>query len=265
MQYTPFLTVIVPTHKRPTLLRRTLLSIKEQAFQRVQVIVVSDARDLPTVEVCHELLGPQDIFVRRGGVPGPSQSRNLALDLAQGQYVMFIDDDDAYEGGAFEQIHRWLTSYRIDVAFFNCTVVHERREGGQPIFQSESALDLAGRYSEDIYVKNSIHMSTIAFPRHRLAGVRFDPHMRAYEDWDFMLAAMKQAQVAHVPLAATRVHEVHDETTDRRGASTAAKDYNAVIDYLYVYRRHPAPSPATQEKRRQLLLSCKLDVPTYCL
>ncbi len=260
-----FLSVIVPTHSRANLLRRTLKSIKDQSFKDVQVIVVSDVDDLPTIQVCHELLGPTDTFVKRSGERGPSESRNLGLQLAQGKYVMFIDDDDAYQPGALEKVHCRLTTGLAEIVFFNCTVVNERRVDGEAVTLGETELDLAHRFNDDLFVKNSIHMSCIAFPRHLLTGLAFDPYMRAYEDWDFMLSAMKSARVSHIPISVTRVHEVHDATTDRRGASTAANDFNAVIDYIYVYRRHPSPNPGVQEKRRQLLLTCKVDLPAYCL
>lgn len=260
-----FLSIIVPTHKRAYLLRRTLLSIKEQSFKNVQIIVISDVADLPTMQVCHELLGPTDTFIKRTGMRGPSASRNLGLELAVGKYVMFIDDDDAYQLEALAKIFHTLSTRSAEIVFFDCTVVNESRVDGQAVQLSEVELDLSRRYTDDILVKNCIHMSCIAFPRYLLQGLRFDPHMRAYEDWDFMLAAMKAAPVAHFPMSVTRVHEVHDATTDRRGASTAANDFNAVLDYIYVYRRHPGPSPAVREKRRQLLLTCKLDIPAYCL
>ena len=260
-----FLSIIVPTHLRAYLLRRTLKSIKEQAFKNVQVIVVSDVQDLPTMEVCHEFLGAADTFIKRSGAPGPSESRNLGLQFALGKYVMFIDDDDAYQPGALEQIHLRLTTGQAEIVFFNCTVVKERRANGEATYLGEVELDLSRQFTDDIFVKNCIHMSCIVFPRYLLSGIRFDPHMRAYEDWDFMLAAMKGAPVSHIPLSVTRVHEVHDETTDRRGASTEANDFNAVVDYIYVYRRHPAPNAAIQEKRRQLLLRGKFDIPAYCL
>ena len=44
----------------------------------------------------------------------------------------------------------------------------------------------------------------------------------------------------HLPVTGSQIHEVDDETTDRRGSSQAAKDFNAVLDYIYVYRRHAA-------------------------
>ena len=261
----PFFTVIVPTHRRAALLRRALASIKCQSLREVQLIVVSDVRDLATATTCHELLDEGDTFVVRSGEPGPSASRNLAPGLAEGRYVMFLDDDDAYRDGYLEQLHARLQGGALEVTFGNCMVVNERRTDAGPMFLGEAPLDLSGRYTPDIFVKNSIHMSTIAFPRQHIAAKRFDPYMRAYEDWEFMLAAMKTARVEHLDLCGVNVHEVHDETSDRRGGSAAARDFNAVVDYLYVYRRHPAPDDATREKRRQLLLSCGMNVPAYCL
>jgi len=48
--------------------------------------------------------------------------------------------------------------------------------------------------------------------------------------------------------------------TDRRGSSKAANDFNAVLDYLYVYRRHPAPTPELRRKRADLLARTGLPI-----
>lgn len=266
MNALPFFTVIVPTHLRAHLLRRTLESIRRQDFERLQVIVVSDVADAATATACQELLGPRDMFVQRSGPCGPSESRNIGLMHALGQYVLFIDDDDAYQDGFFAKLHAALSQQPREVVYVDCVVVNERRvTGDMPVRLSEARVDMSGRYNEQIFVKNNVHMSCIAFARLLLQGLRFDIHMRAYEDWDFMLAAMKNAQVEHLPIDGSYVYEVHDETTDRRGASSAAQNYNAVVDYLYVYRRHPAPSEALREARHRLLASCAMNVPSYCL
>ena len=64
----------------------------------------------------------------------------------------------------------------------------------------------------------------------------------------------------HVPFLGSRVFEVSDDTTDRRGSSKAANDFNAVLDYLYVYRRHPAPTPELRRKRADLLARTGLPI-----
>ncbi|MBS7349315.1 MAG: hypothetical protein KIG95_04010 [Comamonas sp.] len=104
-------------------------------------------------------------------------------------------------------------------------------------------------------------MSSLALPTKLINDIKFDTHMRAYEDWDFQLAVYSRNFPVHVPILRSRIFEVHDSTTDRRGQSKAAHDFNAVMDYLYVYRRHPAPVEGLKIKRANFLKNIGLDIP----
>lgn len=250
----PFFSVIVPTHKRAILLRRALASIKSQICPvGCEVIVISDAADSATDAVCAELLGKTDMYLRRNGEAGPSASRNLGLSLVKGRYVLFLDDDDAWHPGCLAQLHAQPHVQLSMPVYFNCTVATERRLAQGPELISELELTLQQGLTAEVYVKNQVHMSCFAFPRQLLQGLEFDPFMRAYEDWDYLLSVFDRAMPVHVPLLGSRVFEVADETTDRRGSSQQATDFNAVLDYLYVYRRHPAPTPELRQLRAALL------------
>jgi hypothetical protein len=85
--------------------------------------------------------------------------------------------------------------------------------------------------------------------------------MRAYEDWDFLLNFYKEKLPVHTPIVCSNIFEVDDETTDRRGSSADALNFNAVIDYLYVYRRHQSPNEEIRRKRKALLDSVGLVLP----
>lgn len=262
----PFFTVIIPTHRRARLLRRALGSLKEQELgEDLQIIVVSDLHDAATAQVASECLGAGDSFFVRSGEPGPSASRNLGMERARGRYVLFLDDDDAHALGALQSARKLLQEKPMDIALCNFTVVKERRPEGEAQWLGEDPVDSARRYHEGIFVKNQIHMSAVIFSATALQGREFDPYMRAYEDWEFMLGVIKDRTVFHVPLMLSRVHEVHDQTTDRRGDQVFANDFNAVLDYLYVYRRYPAPSEPIRQQRHQLLKQCGLTVPAACL
>lgn len=263
----PFFSVIVPTHRRARLLRRALDSLTSQGLdQALEIIVVADLHDPETAQVASAGLRPWDSFVVRSGEPGPSLSRNIALGMVRGQYVLFLDDDDAHAPGALRSARDLLAARPLDVALCNFTVVKERRPAGQDVeMLGEDAVDSSNRFHEGIFVKNRIHMSAVIFSRQVLEGRTFDPYMRAYEDWEFMLGVMKDLTVFHMPLSLSRVHEVHDQTTDRRGDQPFANDFNAVLDYLYVYRRHPAPTDAVRQQRQQLLKQCGMNVPSQCL
>ena len=257
----PFFSIIVPTHKRAGLLRRALHSIKsQQPPAPFEVIVVSDLIDPDTDTVCAELLSGSDTYVRRSGAPGPSASRNLGLSLAKGRYILFLDDDDAWHPGFLDQLHAHPLIREGHPVYFNCTVVIERRLPDGPEFLSEAETDFAGRLTDAVYVKNQLPNCCLALPRHLLQGIGFDPFMRAYEDWEFLLAVLNYAKPVHVPLTGVKIFQVQDETTDRRGSSQNATDFNAVLDYLYVYRRHPAPNPLVAQQRAELLASVGISV-----
>ncbi len=262
----PLITLIIPTHKRPVLLRRALASVNLQLHRDIlEVIVISDEMDQLTEDVCAGLLRQGDIFIRRNGLAGPSASRNLGLRLARGRFVMFLDDDDAWQTDFTEALLSQLTKFSGNVAYFNCTVVKESRSANGPVKTGEMSLDMSQMLNDAVFVKNQVHMSCYLFSRYLLAGLEFDSSMRAYEDWDFILAVLEREMAVHLPIACSYIYEVDDYTSDRRGASASAKDRNAVIDYLYVYRRHPAPSAEIQARRKALLDSVGMKLPQELL
>jgi len=253
--------VIIPTHKRSVLLSRALQSVKSQSQERdLEVIVVSDVIDSSTDAVCNVCLGVDDIYIRRNGVAGPSGSRNLGKSLASGHYILFLDDDDAWHPDFLKNLYEGIRSYPNHSMYFDCSVVKETRGSGEPQFISESVLNLQNTLTEDVYVKNQVHMSCFVFPMAIVRSLSFDSAMRAYEDWDFQLSAYDQEFPIHIPLLGSRVFEVDDLSSDRRGSSQAATDLNAVFDYLYVYRRHPARDDRIKERRQQLLASVGLTI-----
>jgi|GEM_PF-472251 len=271
MSTNPLFSIIVPTHKRPALLGRAIQSVKQQSLLQshpeasVEIFVIADVLDPATDAVCSQLLGRQDCYVRRNGVAGPSASRNLALEMARGSYVLFLDDDDALQPDWLAQLVATSAFERRVALYGDCTVIAERRPPTGPELLSASPLSCAGLLNERLHVKNQVHISCYALPRHLIGARRFDCFMRAYEDWEFLLGLYREQPAEHVAIQASFVFEVYDETSDRRGASVEASGTDAVLDYLYVYRRYPAPDERLQEQRSALLALHGMHVPSAFL
>jgi GalNAc5-diNAcBac-PP-undecaprenol beta-1,3-glucosyltransferase len=254
MSANPFISIIVPTHRRPPLLRRAIASITTQDLdQLTEIIVVSDEHHPETNTVANKALRPCDTFLRRSGQPGPSLSRNLGISMARGNYLAFLDDDDEWHPNYLETLKSAGVFRARRFTFSDCVIVTEQRGHGEPTILEERPFEMAARLNEYIFVQNQIHMSCLLFPKDLLADVRFDPYMLAYEDWDFILSVLKKEVPYYLPGIASRIHEVVDNTTDRRGDAAQAKGDQALVDYLYVYRRHPSPNAAVGQLRQKLL------------
>jgi glycosyltransferase involved in cell wall biosynthesis len=91
--------IVIPTHKRPALLQETIESSLAQDYKDLEIIVVDDAGEPPVASLALRAAQqrPGVRYVDRtahlpGG--GGQQARNLGRKLAQGQYILFLDDDD---------------------------------------------------------------------------------------------------------------------------------------------------------------------------
>jgi glycosyltransferase involved in cell wall biosynthesis len=99
---TPMLiSIIVPTRNRISLLTRTLQAIRLQTHERFEVLVIDDGSNADTRAHYPALFADlgQQFQLHHVGTDGqrgqgPSASRNLGIQLAQGDVLAFCDDDD---------------------------------------------------------------------------------------------------------------------------------------------------------------------------
>ena len=248
----PFFSVIVTTHNRPKLLRRALDSINLQNKELgVQIILVSDMNDPETNLVSTQKLSSNDIFIRRDPCT-PGESRNTGLLFATGKYVLFLDDDDAWHPNFLDSLFVQPEVQLGNLVFYDCSRVIERRLPTGPEFIQEDRQSMKERLNAAIYFKNRIHLSCIAFPRTALNDLKFDALLRTFEDWDFLLSIFdRKINLLFVPVLGSRIFEVHDDTSDR--LSDGSEDFSTLLDYLYIYRRHPAPNDIVKGYRAAIL------------
>ena len=108
--------VIIPAHNASNRIDMMLQSIKNQTFHDYEVIVICDACDDNTEEIARQYgARTARIYARSDGV-----ARNTGIEMAQGEWLLFSDDDDWwYEPRAFEMIDTKLKEKECDVLCFS--------------------------------------------------------------------------------------------------------------------------------------------------
>jgi glycosyltransferase involved in cell wall biosynthesis len=89
---------VIPTRGRPELLLRAVRSALAQTLREIEVVVVIDGEDSATQRVLEEL-AHQDKRVRvlaLAACVGGSDARNRGVDVALGEWIAFLDDDDEW-------------------------------------------------------------------------------------------------------------------------------------------------------------------------
>lgn len=88
MKKNPQVSVIVPTRNSAKFLDRCLLSIKEQTYENIEIIVVDNNSTDNTREIARKYT---DKVSNKG--PERSVQRNFGVEKSKGSYLLFIDSD----------------------------------------------------------------------------------------------------------------------------------------------------------------------------
>jgi glycosyltransferase involved in cell wall biosynthesis len=106
----PVFTVIVPTHHRPSYLRRCLELLAAQDYARgYEIIVVDDGGSTPTADVVdHFRAAGLAVRYLSQAQSGPAAARNRAARAARGRYLAFTDDDCAPRNDWLTHLERAL-------------------------------------------------------------------------------------------------------------------------------------------------------------
>ena len=108
--------IIVPTRNRRGLLRQALHSASGQTWSNTELLVVDEASNDGTVEMLRTEF-PGARIVHNNPPRGPGGARNVGIAAAEGDWILFLDDDDLLHPEHVES----LISASRDVAA-NCVV-----------------------------------------------------------------------------------------------------------------------------------------------
>lgn len=131
MQVAPKVSVVIPTHNRPELLRRALHSVLAQTYVDFEIIVIDDGdNEAGAEEVCHSFSDPRVRYIAQvkphGGAPA---ARNRGVREARSGYVAFLDDDDEWLPYKLERQISVLASAENDIGFCFSAVINIYDDG----------------------------------------------------------------------------------------------------------------------------------------
>ena len=186
----PKLSIVVTTHCRPTLLQRALNSLLARGEKDYEIILCSDDEDTRTFEVALGALRSCDSFLRIPKMRGPSESRNIGVSVARGEWVCFLDDDDSFGESHLDTVLGLISRKDQCVCFFNYMKITECRKLDNPVLLEQEFVDLSENKIDTLLVSNFIPINSMVIPRGIFSRHQFDPHLESLEDWDFLVSLL---------------------------------------------------------------------------
>lgn len=146
----PKVSVIVPVYNVEAYLEECLISIVNQTFNDIEIILIDDGSTDLSSDIMNDFAQKDNRIITYSQMnQGVSAARNTGVSLALGEYILFVDSDDSIVENTIEIIYKKATETNADIVIGN--VLYSYPDGKQiPIFQRPQELNNIHKISGDI-------------------------------------------------------------------------------------------------------------------
>lgn len=196
-----FFSIIVPVYQAEATLERCAQSALTQEYGDFELILVDDGARDRSGELCDSLAKTDGrIRVIHQENAGVSAARNAGIRLAQGEYLLFLDSDDALLPDALATYADATLNGMADVVIGGLSV----RETGKPI--RKIGFDTEIRAGREIWERICLEPAPFGYAggkavRRSLVSenaIAFNTNMRSQEDLDFFLSVYRFCDCFHM-------------------------------------------------------------------
>jgi glycosyltransferase involved in cell wall biosynthesis len=192
---TPLVSVIIPTYRRPDVIRDAVFSILEQTYPHIEVIVVSDGPD-PATAAAVQGIDERVVYHELEVNSGPAAARNAGVAISRGDWIGFCDDDDAWLPRKLEaQLAIADLADKKTLIACRCLYRHSDREDiwpARPIGDKEDIADYILRRDSLFGHPGIMPIHSLLVPREIMLQVPL-VSLADHEDWAWLLEAWHDA------------------------------------------------------------------------
>lgn len=186
----PKYSVLIPVYKAEKTLQKCVDSFLNQTYENFELILVDDCSPDCSLELCAQFQEKDSrvVVLHQEQNKGVSAARNLGIQYANGDYILFADSDDFVTENYFDVLNRYAGMYDL-VEFGHYDYITD--EDGRELRIEKSTLcckTKSGTESDwhDLFMNSFFASPWNKVYSNRLIGdLRFDESCVCYEDYLF--------------------------------------------------------------------------------
>jgi glycosyltransferase involved in cell wall biosynthesis len=189
-------------------------SVLAQTFSDWELVIIDDGSTDATPEAVRPFLADPRIHYTRADRLGQSRAKNLGIRLSRGEFIAFLDADDAWEPAKLErQLPLFENRPELGVVYCRRSLMNE---SGTRIKSGDPTHPPRGRILERMVVQNHVCFSSAVVRRIVLSHVgAFDPELELAVDFDLWLRVARHYEFDYVDEELVRYRTGHGNLSRR--------------------------------------------------
>lgn len=157
--------VIIPVYNRRHCCADALRILKSQTLSGIEFIIIDDGSSDDTYQYLAKNTKSDYRFKihRLDKNSGPSMARNIALDMAKGDYIGFFDIDDAIDSDYFRKLYQAATDNSTDIVFASYNNIKHKNTGVYTNLSDKISILRNGALWDKLFSRKMIEQNNIRF------------------------------------------------------------------------------------------------------
>jgi glycosyltransferase involved in cell wall biosynthesis len=182
--------VIIPVYNVASYLMRAVDSVLQQDFPGgIEIILVDDGSIDSSAKICDEYAALHlNVKVFHTNNRGVSSARNVGLEAAAGEYIVFLDGDDWLDKDVFQTFFDVLSKQKIDVLNFSLKRVDTQGEilEKQPIWGKTNRILAMSEFLKGDFLCQEVFLRVYRTEFLQKNHLRFNEELSFCEDGEFL-------------------------------------------------------------------------------
>lgn len=236
------ISVIVPVYNTSKFIGECIDAVLGQNYSNIELTLVDDGSTDGSGSICDRYaeLNSGRVKVVHTANRGPSAARNTGIEMASGEYILFVDGDDIISFDHVYRLYRLIEKYNADIAA--CGYAESTSRVFEPVYTDKTIVYNTEQALEDILYQRHIHSGPVCklYRRNVLKNVRF-PEGTLYEDTIAIPRAIANAQTIVWSGDITYGYYMRPGSTMRADYNERTFQYVKVADELLNWVREKYP------------------------
>ncbi|WP_368503238.1 glycosyltransferase family 2 protein [Alkalihalophilus sp. As8PL] len=189
----PLVSVITPLYNAESFINETIQSVLNQTYTNWEMLIVDDCSTDNGPDIVKEYQEKEDrvYYVRLKDNSGAAIARNVAIQLAKGKYIAFLDSDDLWLPAKLEKQVAFMEDGQKAFSFTGYGIMKENGEIKGKVVEAPEVVNY------EYLLKNTIiGCLTVMLNVELLGKVQMEP-IRTRQDFLLWLSILKQGVTAH--------------------------------------------------------------------
>lgn len=235
------ISIYIPTHNRLELLKRAVGSVLNQTYKSIEVIICDDGSSDGTKEYLHNLSSCDSRvkYIRNEKPKGACNARNNCINIAKGEYITGLDDDDYFHD---KRIEIFINKLKVS----DCNLL-----SGNVLYKNLNSETRGVRYTgyvtnKMIRYRNIIGNQIFCRTRDLQSIGGFDESLLAWQDYDVWIRLIDRFGPCY---RLPDITYTMDLSHEKQRITTGSKSYEGYLQFINKHK-----STMTKSQLRNLFL-----------